>query len=260
MAQIKLGDLLVRAKVLSDTQLKAALAEQQRWGGKLGEILVRMNIVTEDMLVKALSKQLNIAPVNLDAIEAIPEHVKAKMTKDMAADFTAVPIQLRDDGRTLVVAMAEPQNLRQIDMIRAVSKCKVMPQVAGRSAVLRAFARYYEGLVGGEPDAEPTVALEDDGGMRERAVGSAFEFDRVQTLTGMSSVSPTAAMPAMGDAPQAGPSRPEPLIGRTPGETLRILEMAQRKEVAAIKLMVDMLIDKGIFTREEYLARVRKGA
>lgn len=69
MASIRLGDLLVKAKVISESQLKAALAEQQKWGGKLGELLVRMNFLTEDMLVKALSKQMNVPAVNLDAIE-----------------------------------------------------------------------------------------------------------------------------------------------------------------------------------------------
>ena len=55
---IRLGDLLVRANVISEVQLQQALAEQQRWGGRLGGILVRMGLLTEDLLVKALSKQL----------------------------------------------------------------------------------------------------------------------------------------------------------------------------------------------------------
>ena len=37
MASIRLGDLLVKAKVISDSQLKAALAEQQKWGGVIRE-------------------------------------------------------------------------------------------------------------------------------------------------------------------------------------------------------------------------------
>ena len=79
MASIRLGDLLVKAKVISDSQLKAALAEQQKWGGKLGELLVRMNFLTEDMLVKALSKQMNVPAVNLEAVAGVPPHVRAKV-------------------------------------------------------------------------------------------------------------------------------------------------------------------------------------
>jgi hypothetical protein len=71
MASIRLGDLLIKAKVISESQLKAALAEQQKWGGKLGELLVRMNFLTEDMLVKALSKQMNVPSVNLEALPPV---------------------------------------------------------------------------------------------------------------------------------------------------------------------------------------------
>src|SRR5687768_14665623 len=111
MAQIKLGELLMKANVLQESQLKAALAEQQKWGGKLGEILVRMSLVTEEIIVKALSKQLNLPAANLDAIQGIPPHVKAKIPASMARDMMALPVQLRDEGKTLVVAMADPGNV-----------------------------------------------------------------------------------------------------------------------------------------------------
>ena len=48
------------------------------------------------------------------------------------------------------------------------------------------------------------------------------------------------------------------LAGKTPLEMLAAIEAAQRKEVAAIKAMVEMLIEKGVFTRDEYLAKVKR--
>ena len=144
MASIKLGDLLIKANVLTEPQLASALNEQQKWGGKLGEILVRMNILSEEMLVKALSKQLNVPAVNLDAIQSVAAHVLAKIPMDVARDLSALALQLRDDGKTLVVAMAEPQNLGHIDTLRSISRCRIVPQVAGRSTIARAFARFFE--------------------------------------------------------------------------------------------------------------------
>jgi hypothetical protein len=44
----------------------------------------------------------------------------------------------------------------------------------------------------------------------------------------------------------------------SPGEQLKSFEEAQRKEVGALKAMVELLIEKGIFTREEYLAKVKR--
>src|ERR1700694_1257010 len=63
--RIKIGDLLVKAGVITDLQLKAALAEQSQWGGKLGDILVRMEFLTEEVLVRALSKQTGIPRADL---------------------------------------------------------------------------------------------------------------------------------------------------------------------------------------------------
>src|SRR5438105_9406054 len=107
--RIKIGDLLVKAGVITELQLKAALAEQSQWGGKLGDILVRMEFVTEEVLVRALSKQTGIPraeftnEANVQALGLIPP--------DMAEEFGVVPLTLQDDGRTLLVAMSDPLNI-----------------------------------------------------------------------------------------------------------------------------------------------------
>ena len=44
----------------------------------------------------------------------------------------------------------------------------------------------------------------------------------------------------------------------SPSELLKTVEEVQRKEVAALKAMVELLIEKGVFTREEYLAKVKR--
>src|SRR6185436_14213437 len=145
MATIKLGELLIKANVLQETQLKSALAEQQKWGGKLGDILVRMSLVTEEILVKALSKQLGVQVAPLDSIQGIAPHVKAKVPREKARDMGVIPLQLRDDGKTLVVAMADPQNVQQMDTLRALTRCRIVSQLAGRTSIARAISRFYEG-------------------------------------------------------------------------------------------------------------------
>src|ERR671930_1893655 len=96
MQTIKLGELLVRANLLQESQLRAALAEQQKWGGRLGDILVRMSLLTEELLVRALSKQMGIPAVNLETIADVPEHVKAKIPPKLARELELVPVQLKE--------------------------------------------------------------------------------------------------------------------------------------------------------------------
>lgn len=242
MASIRLGDLLIKAKVITDGQLKSALAEQAKWGGRLGEILVRMNILTEDMLVKALSKQLNLPAVNLDSIASLAPHVRAKISTEIARDLVVLPLQLRDDGRTLVVAMAEPQNVKQLDTLRAVSRCKIMPQVAGRQSIARAFTRFY--------DRESEIS----------EAGASFKMLDAQghTVIKADERRPGFQPVASARSPAVGEGAAGSLKSKTPLEMLNAIEAAQRKEVAAIKAMVEMLIEKGVFTRDEYLAKVKR--
>lgn len=240
MATIKLGELLIKAKVLDEGQLKAALAEQRKWGGKLGEILVRMNFLTEDLLVKALSKQLALPVVNLDAIQGLPPHVKARIPASAAREHSAIPLQLRDDNRTLLVAVSDPLNVQLVDTLRAVANCRIVVQIAGRSQIDRAISRFYEG----------------------EAESSDFEGSfKVMDSSGRTVVKAAPEPPR----PSAPPIRTPPptdaaALGGKAGalELLRSIEEVQRKEVSALKAMVELMIEKGVFTRDEYLAKVRR--
>lgn len=264
MASIKLGNLLLKANVLTEQQLTAALNEQQKWGGKLGEILVRMNVLTEEMLVKALSKQMNVPAVNLDSIQGVAPHVRAKIPSQVARDLAALPLQLRDEGKTLVVAMSEPQNLGHVDTLRSISKCRIVPQIAARSAIAKAFGRFYEG------DSDPSD------------VEGSFKFVDAQGNTVVKASDEVSKSPRAAERAPPAASRPSPPMttrapglppparmslsevpaamptSMSPGEQLTAIEDTQRKEVAVLKGMVELLIEKGIFSREEYLAKVRK--
>src|SRR4029077_12008009 len=111
--RIRIGDLLVKAGVITELQLKAALAEQQQWGGKLGDILVRMEFLTEEILVRALSKQTGIARADLTgegdrlALSLVPP--------DVAEEYGLVPVLTKEEGRVLVVAMSDPLNIGVTD-------------------------------------------------------------------------------------------------------------------------------------------------
>lgn len=251
MAQIKLGELLIKANVLQESQLKAALAEQAKWGGKLGEILVRMSLVSEDILVRALSKQLGMPAVNLDAVQMVQPHVKAKIPAQTARDFSVLPLQVRDDGKSLVVAMSDPLNVRMLDELRAITKCRIIPNVAGRTSIARAFARIYEQNHELE-DADTNFKVVDAQG--RTVVKNLKDLDPAAAATSPRGAPASARPVFVSEAPAARPAA----ASGSPAELLRNVEEVQRKEVAALKAMVELLIEKGVFSREEYLAKVKR--
>lgn len=236
-SRIRLGDLLVRANVVSEAQLSTALAEQKRWGGKVGEILVRMSYLPEDVLVRALSKQLGLPKADLEAVTHVPRSVLERIPRATARNCHAVPLAVGDDGRAVVVAMADPHDLKHLDELRSVTGgARIVPYLAGRGAIDRAIVRLYDG--------EESIS-DDEGGLNMvDALGRSY-----QPAPGAPPPAPTAT------ATFALPSLPP---GASAGETLQRLEDQQTRELQAIRALVDLLIERGIFSREEYLARVRR--
>src|SRR5205823_4284817 len=90
MARKKIGEILIEEGVLDETRLRAALVEQQRWGGPLGRLLVDMKLIDERTLVDALSRQLHIPQVDLDAIE-IPRAVMDLVPGELAEQHSVMP-------------------------------------------------------------------------------------------------------------------------------------------------------------------------
>ena len=234
--RIKIGDLLVKAGVITELQLRAALAEQQQWGGKLGDILVRMEFLTEEVLVRALSKQTGIARADLTG-EA-DRGALAVVPADTAEEFGLVPIGLKDQGRTLVVAMSDPMNISATDhLVSLTGGRKIETRIAGSGAIRHAISRWYRG----------EEMLREDGEQSMRIVNNAGN-----TVVGFSTRSskPPTGTPAQPAVVAAG--------RESAVEVLRGVEHTQRRSVAALKAMVELLIEKGVFSRDEYLARVKR--
>ena len=242
--RIKIGDLLVKAGVITELQLKAALAEQSQWGGKLGDILVRMEFLTEEVLVRALSKQTGIPRADLTgegdraALAVIPP--------DVAEEFGLVPVELKEEGRALVVAMSDPLNIGVTDHLRSLTGARIEAMLAGNSAIRNAISRWYRGeaLLGDEEQLSSMKVVNNSGQsvvtVDPRKKGKDAPADK------------SAAQPAV--APASGNGAP-----RTSAvEVLRGVEETQRRSVAALKAMVELLIEKGVFSRDEYIARVKR--
>src|SRR5262249_22221138 len=185
--RIKIGDLLVKAGVITELQLKAALAEQQQWGGKLGDILVRMDFLTEEVLVRALSKQTGIARADLTG--EVDRAALAVVPPDTAEEYGLVPIALKDQGRTLVVAMSDPMNISATDhLVSVTGGRKIETRLAGAAAIRHAISRWYRGEEVRE-EAEQSMRIVNNAG---------------NTVAGFSARS---AKPSPMSKPEAGPAR-----------------------------------------------------
>lgn len=136
----RLGAMLVSSGLITEEQLKKALAVQQREGGRLGSILVKMNFVPEDKLIMFLSKQYGVPYVDLSRFE-IDANVVKLIPADVAQKYQIMPINRT--GATITIAMVDPSNVFAIDDVKFMTGYNVEPVVATEAGIKNAIAKYY---------------------------------------------------------------------------------------------------------------------
>ncbi|OQY28910.1 MAG: type IV-A pilus assembly ATPase PilB [Candidatus Cloacimonetes bacterium 4572_55] len=139
---MKLGDLLVKHKIITKKQLDETLAEQARIGeGRLGFHLVRMGVLSERKLLTFLGRQYRLPIIDLSKVEIHPNVIKL-IPSDVAVKYQAIPV--KRVGRKLTVAIANPLDMFALDDIKFVTAMDVEPAVGAESAIKKAIDKYYE--------------------------------------------------------------------------------------------------------------------
>jgi MSHA biogenesis protein MshE len=138
--KVRLGEILVNQKLLSEEQLGLALADQKRTGRKLGRVFVENGFVSEDQISGALAKQLDIPYINLKFYNTHPETVRL-LPETLARRFRA--LVLEDRGGLLLVGMSDPTDLFAYDEISRIVKKSIELAVVNETEVLAAIDRIY---------------------------------------------------------------------------------------------------------------------
>ena len=144
MAKIRMGDLLVRAGLITESDLRVALAQQKQHGGKLGEHLVRVNLLTEDTLARALAQQLGLQ-FN-DMSEPPRAAISGLLPEKAAARLQALPTTF--DARTglLSVAVSDPLDEDALAEVAHMTGKQVVAQVTPANVLRRAIEHAYFGV------------------------------------------------------------------------------------------------------------------
>ncbi len=138
--KVRLGEILVQQKLLSDEQLQFSLGEQKRTGRKLGRVFVENGFVTEEQISGALASQLNIPYINLKFYNVNSDTVRM-LPETQARRFRA--IALEDRRGALLVGMADPTDLFAYDEISRTVKRPIELAVVNESELLQSIDRIY---------------------------------------------------------------------------------------------------------------------
>ena len=136
----RLGELLLKAKLINEEQLQKGLEEQKKIGGRLGFTLINLGFLKEEDILWFLSKQYGVPTINLNNFEVDEETTKL-IPKDLAKKYSCIPISLM--AGTLTIAMVDPSNVFAIDDIKFLTGYSVETVVTSESSFKKSFDKYY---------------------------------------------------------------------------------------------------------------------
>lgn len=122
----RLGEMLVDAGLINETNLQQALSNAKKSKLKLGQYLTQKGIVAENAIVDAISEQTGIKKYD-PAEHSISQDTSKLVDIDTINKFQAIPI--RQDNRILIVAMVDPLNIMAVDHIEIVTDKEVVPVI-----------------------------------------------------------------------------------------------------------------------------------
>ena len=152
MARKKLGEVLRERQQISCEALDSAIQEQKKKLVRLGELLLHKEAVQKDELVSALEEVTGVAYVDASTADVDPE-VLDLVPRELAEKHCVLPLERK--GKTLVVVMADPQNLHVLDELRFATGSEISPRMGFQAEVAARIAHDY----GGQP--QPAAEIVD---------------------------------------------------------------------------------------------------
>jgi type IV pilus assembly protein PilB len=138
--EIRLGDLFVKEGLITEQQLKEALAEAKISGLRIGYALVHLGFVAEEELTRMLAKQYRVPAVDLDKVTVDPKILKL-VPSNVARKHLVLP--LRRVGRMLTVAMTNPTDFSAIDDLKFITKLEIEPVIVGEYTLCKHLDNYF---------------------------------------------------------------------------------------------------------------------
>ena len=172
--RIRIGDLLVKHRLISEAQLQLALEQQKKTGRKLGWVLIENGYVTEDELLQLLATQLQIPFVPLASYELNADTCRL-LPETLARRHRALP--LAEDDQGLLVAMADPTNIFAYDELQRILKRPFRLAVVKEGELLQAIDHIYQSSA-----AVQSLAIE----LGEELSDKAFDLDALHAGGGQS--------------------------------------------------------------------------
>lgn len=139
--QTLLGQVLLNAGIISDTDLKTVLDIQKTDNRRLGDILLQKGYLTERELTEGVSRQMKLPTVLLSEFSPAQELLEL-VPVDFALKHQILPIEESRYG-DLILAVSEPLPLEVVEDLSRISGRDCVFRIARPSSLKKEISRYY---------------------------------------------------------------------------------------------------------------------
>lgn len=138
--KIRIGELLVEHKIISEAQLQNALAEQKKSGLKLGRTLIALGYLSEDQLLGFLSRQLQIPFIDLKHYKYKPDTVRL-IPETLARRYRVIVLDNMQE--TALLGMADPTDIFASAELARILKKPLREALVREADLLRTIDQVY---------------------------------------------------------------------------------------------------------------------
>ena len=137
----KIGEILIHAGKIDESQLNNALAEQKKTSEKIGQELISAGFIDEDDFITAFSMQMGyrkadnflLLEADQDAVGLIPE--------DFARSNSVLAVKKSENAVTIV--MEDPEDIATVDSVKRLTGLEPDIVVGGSELINKAMDQLY---------------------------------------------------------------------------------------------------------------------
>jgi len=137
---MRLGEILIERRQITQEDLDRALELQRERGDKLGKILVDLGFVAQRDILSALAEQLQVPVLSIEAPPAVSPELET-LSPRFLRQFRCFPVTQHD--HTVTLAMADPLDFETRSSVTSCTGLAVLPGIATEQEIVDAIDRYY---------------------------------------------------------------------------------------------------------------------
>ena len=136
----RLGEILMEAGAITETQLEEALAQAKAKNTLLGQTLVDMGYIDDKTLFKGMEYLFHVPYIDITEIN-IDKEATSMISEVLAKKHNLIPV--KKEGKVLTVVMSDPLNFYAVDDVRNASGMEISVAISPQKDITNAIDRYY---------------------------------------------------------------------------------------------------------------------